>query len=415
MPKGTSRIEDDLESEIERIPMLSTHSHFAGSALYQNADEFMEAVSLFKHLSGRWQPMVHKEINNLPLTKRSEEETHQHVFRIRMLVQTLQRLFGYEGERLTKKGVDKILSKLNAIRGPDEAKAVSRALDLANIDIQVVDSIDTNRCFERLRTARRIANILSWEEAAASGKSLSEYLSIFADKMREWKKSESIVALKFPFAYSRTLSISDPPESHVKRIYKRDPSTLEHFDHRLMEDFLIRHSLRQCAEIDFPVQIHTGFGWANGKPLHIDDANVMNLVPLFESPEFRNVRFLIFHGSWPFTAEMGYLAASYENVFLDFNCMVALSRDMLGRTLSEWLDIVPLHKIMTGTDGPYLEWWISTAHETRKVLAKVLSQKVINGLYSEDMAVEAARAILNLNAQEALDISLRPVRFMERK
>ena len=88
---------------------------------------------------------------------------------------------------------------------------------------------------------------------------------------------------------------------------------------------------------------------------------------------------------------------------------------MLGRTLSEWLDIVPLHKIMTGTDGPYLEWWISTAHETRKVLAKVLSQKVINGLYSEDMAVEAARAILNLNAQEALDISLRPVRFMERK
>jgi len=60
--------------------------------------------------------------------------------------------------------------------------------------------------------------------------------------------------------------------------------------------------------------------------------------------------------------------------------------------------------MMTGTDGPYLEWWIATARETRRVLAEVLEHKVSQGLYSEETALDAARAILNGNAREALDL-----------
>jgi predicted TIM-barrel fold metal-dependent hydrolase len=173
---------------------------------------------------------------------------------------------------------------------------------------------------------------------------------------------------------------------------------------RTVEDYLTRHGLRQCNDSGLPVQIHTGFGWSSGTPLHLDNADVSNLIPLFEAPEFRKVRFLIFHGSWPNTGTMGYLAASYENVYLDFNCLVALSREVAARSLSEWLDIVPLQKLMTGTDGPYLEWWIATARETRRVLTEVLSRKVYQGLYSETMALDAAKAVLQTNAREALGL-----------
>ena len=406
MSNRSSSIESDLADEIERVPMLSTHSHFAGAAPYANVDQLMAALAMSKHMSGRWRPGVSSGTEDVPLTKRSDEDTHQHVFRVRMLVQTFQEVFGYRGERLTREGLAEILPKVNAVRGADEAEAVARALGLANIAIQVVDRLDLDRCTDRLRTTRRLADIRPWQEAAASGTALDGYLSAFADAMREWRHSEPIVALKIPHAYSRTLSFSDPSELRARQLYERGPEKLGPADHFVVEDYLVRHALRLCAELGLPVQIHTGFGWRSGEPLRLENANVMHLVPLFEAPDFRGVRFLIFHGSWPYTAEMAYLAAAYENVYLDFNCLVYLSRDLSERTLSEWLDIVPLHKIMTGTDSPMLEVWMAAARETRKVLTRVLARKVLDGLYSEEMALDAARAILNLNAQEALDISL---------
>jgi len=62
---------------------------------------------------------------------------------------------------------------------------------------------------------------------------------------------------------------------------------------------------------------------------------------------------------------------------------------------------VPLHKLMTGTDGNCLETWMASARETRAVLARVLARRIGSGLLTEELAVEAAHATLHRNAEEA--------------
>ena len=393
-----------LAREMDRIPLVSTHAHFEGAAPYESVDSFWKTTVLYQHLSGRWRPPVPDGGADTPMTPRSEEETHQHVFRVRMMVRVLQETFGYEEELLTRDGIAKILPRLNEIRGDDDVAAMHRTLDLANIDVQVIDQLALGQCTERLRTARRFENELTWQQARKAGTSFDACLATRADLVRAWAAEPAVATLKLPFAYVRTLNVTNPSEAEARSAYDTRTQDLDSVAQRTIEDFLIRHGLRQCSESGLPVQIHTGFGWSSGRPLRLADADVGNLVPLFEDAAFRDVRFLIFHGSWPYTQTMGYLAASFENVYLDFNCMVALSREMTGRALSEWLDVVPLHKMMTGTDGPYLEWWIATARETRRVLAEVLEHKVSQGLYSEETALDAARAILNGNAREALDL-----------
>ena len=245
----------------------------------------------------------------------------------------------------------------------------------------------------------------SWWQRAVNSMSFDEYLAHLADRLKRWKL-EGVVGVKTIRAYTQGLAVGDPTTADARRIYESNPLRADERARGILQDLLFRHVLRQCDRLDLPVQIHAGFGWWKLDSLHLEKARATLLVPLFEHPDFRNVRFMVFHGSWPYTAEMAYLASIYENVYLDFNCMAPLSGEMLERALSEWLDIVPLHKLMTGTDGSILEICGAVASETRRVLAKVLAKKIEEDLYTEELALEAAHAILHRNAEEAYQLSV---------
>ena len=219
------------------------------------------------------------------------------------------------------------------------------------------------------------------------------------EEVRSWMTKGGVHCFKVPSAYFRTLLIEDAPASRAlraasKAMAKRDPA-----EERALEDYVFRHFFGRASEWGLPVEIHTGFGWAIGKrPLRLSEADPENLLPILEDPGFSSTTFVLFHGGYPFTSKMGYIAGAFPNVYLDFTCLCPESWSMLKRALHEWIDIVPMDRIVTGSDGSY-EWMFFAAKYNRECLAQVLTEKVAGEHMDMDLAKEVLDRVLSLNGR----------------
>lgn len=401
-------LEQALVTDFEEIPFLSTHSHPLRTTPYRDVGEYWDInISPLLHMSNQWHPVSQADDAPVCFTQRPESVTHQHLFRTQTFLQTLRDHFGYSGAELTRDGIAQVVPRINACLADDPITNAHRALDMAKIAIQIVNALAPEQCSPRLRTAPWVQTFLYDDTAAPPEESFHDFLAARIALLRQWRTAGA-VALKLAIAYSHSLALPDPSETTARAIYDNRSHTLDAEKLHTLNVYLLRQLLRVCNELAMPVQIHTGFGWASGRPLQLRNASVQHLIPLFEDPDFRRVRFMIFHGSWPETAEVAYLANVYQHVYLDFNCLALISRNLLTRALDEWLDLVPLHKLMTGTDAPTMEFWITAARENRRALARVLSGKISDGLFTEAMARDAAHAILHANAEEAYNLCVSP-------
>ena len=79
---------------------------------------------------------------------------------------------------------------------------------------------------------------------------------------------------------------------------------------------------------------------------------------------------------------------------------------IMQRVLAERLDMVPLNKqIGFFSDAYCIEWTYAKACMVKKVLARVLAEKVELGQYDVDLAVSVARAVLFESAQWLLKMT----------
>ncbi len=148
---------------------------------------------------------------------------------------------------------------------------------------------------------------------------------------------------------------------------------------------------------DLTVAVHT-----TGFP---DNNSCTNLVDAFKS--FPDVRFDLYHGSMPQTREIGRLAKTFPNVFLNMCWMPAVSRTMAVNALQEWLDMVPLNKIIGfGGDCFYVEAVPGALALAREVIAETLAARIRAGLITETEAIEIARRLLFDNPNEIYRLKL---------
>ena len=168
---------------------------------------------------------------------------------------------------------------------------------------------------------------------------------------------------------------------------------------RRYEDFIFRHFFEKAGEWGSPVEVHTGFDWPiHTRPLRLSEAEE-NLLSVLEDDHFRSTKFVLLHGGYPFTSTTGYLAASFLNVYLDFTCLSAESRSVLSGSLDEWIDVVPMDRIVTGSDGRY-EWVFFASEVNRQCLAEILTKKVEEEYMDEALAIQVGRRILRENGRE---------------
>ena len=154
-------------------------------------------------------------------------------------------------------------------------------------------------------------------------------------------------------------------------------------------------------EKGMPISFHTGLQ-AGGKT-DIRWSNPQLLIPLFK--EYKNVNFDLFHGGFPYMTEFAELGRSWPNVFLNLCWFHTISPEGARSLLSELLECVPVHKIFAfGADTNFPESTIGHLEMAKENCAIVLTEKVLNGYFTEKEAVEYAMRILRTNSIEFFNL-----------
>src|SRR5918992_5967785 len=195
--------------------------------------------------------------------------------------------------------------------------------------------------------------------------------------IREWSREEAEVAFQ-----EYRLAAGEGPARLV---------------HKPLLDTLLHVAFVQAARQEVPVQFHVGYGDADTDLLL---GNPLYLRPVLQRPDYSGMPVVLLHECYPYTRQGGYLAAVYENVYLDLSYGIPLLGygEMLSFT-RQALGVAPTSKLVYSSDGigvPELHW--ISAMDGRRAIGQVLGEMVAHGELSLPEAEAAGESILRDNA-----------------
>jgi predicted TIM-barrel fold metal-dependent hydrolase len=211
-----------------------------------------------------------------------------------------------------------------------------------------------------------------------------------------------IVGIKINMAYSRSLNVEKVKTEAARKIFRAlmdnpEDELMTYASAKPLQDYMVFRLLELADKYKLPVAIHTGLQTGNGNRL--ENSNPLLLENLFQ--EFPNVRFSVFHGSYPYGGELATLAKTYPNVYIDMCWLYAISPSYSERYLHEWIETVPANKIMAfGGDYDNVENIFGELVVAKEVITRVLTEMVRERYMSEERARNIARMILHDNAVE---------------
>jgi predicted TIM-barrel fold metal-dependent hydrolase len=319
----------------------------------------------------------------------------------RRLIRTLAEFFGCEPDEET-------VLAARAQRDPPELTA--ELLRAANIETLLIDTgypppeaVLQGADLARLgdcRTEPMVRLETLMERLLAEHDSLEEAKEALAAALYD-VRGQGYVALKSIAAYRTGLNVREwPAEEAVASLREfrlaagEGPARLAH---KPLVDTLLHVAFAEAARQEVPLQFHVGYGDADtdlllGNPLH--------LRAVLERPEYRSMPVVLLHECYPYTREGGYLAAVYENVYLDLSYGIPLLGygEMLSFT-RQALGVAPTSKLMYSSDGigvPELHWM--SAVDGRRVIGQALEELVAHGELSISKAEATGEGVLRGNA-----------------
>ncbi|MCC7498075.1 MAG: amidohydrolase family protein [Bryobacterales bacterium] len=242
---------------------------------------------------------------------------------------------------------------------------------------------------------------------AMTGLSISRLKDLEAAIAKSFDQNlaEGMRAVKVGLAYRRDLRFEETAQPDAERDFEAMMSGSRNVPtgfrsamqrpFRRMEDYLFHHVLQLADAHRIPVQIHTGLFAGTGGVLTNSDPQLLINTFLLHP----RVQFDIFHLGYPYQEALGVLAKSFPNVHLDFCWAHVVNPSAARRTLSEYLDSVPVNKIL-GFGGDYKHPELSYGHAkiARRNVAQALARKVEEGGCSEQEAFDIGSRILYGNA-----------------
>ena len=199
------------------------------------------------------------------------------------------------------------------------------------------------------------------------------------------------VAIKCAFAYVRGLDVKLVTEREARRVFGKRVGSYDSDDIKAFQDYLFVQVCQIAAELDIPLQVHTGLG-------RLVKSNAYELQPVIEAHP--KTRFVLMHGSYPWIDDILGLVHVYpENVFPDLVWLPVISLDAAVRMVSELIEVTNSSSICWGDDTWTSEESYGSLLAVRHVLATVLSEKIKEGYMSSYDALEVCSAILRDNAK----------------
>jgi predicted TIM-barrel fold metal-dependent hydrolase len=286
-----------------------------------------------------------------------------------------------------------------------------------NTDVLVIDeglpSKDIslpNDDFTRVTGVRTVSLLrleLLMQDLIVRHETLAQVEDAFRTKLRDMR-GQGYVGLKSIAAYRTGLAIAPPDEEALAGAFlaaRREASargTLR-ITHKPLVDHLLIIAFDEAARQELPVQFHTGYGDPDAD---MQLANPLNLRWVLQSGQFRGMRTVLLHESYPYTRQAGYLATVYDDVYLDLSYAIPfLSVGEMRQFTREAFGVAPSSKLLYASDAVWMpELYYMSAVDGRQVLGDVLEELVRDGDLQARDAEATAAAVLNGNARRLYGI-----------
>ena len=219
--------------------------------------------------------------------------------------------------------------------------------------------------------------------------------------------ADGAVGIKNGLAYIRTLQYDKVSHHEAEIAFNQIAKHLgegpSFFEGKPLQDYMMHQTIRAAIDTNVPLQIHTGL--QEGNENIITNSNPTHLINLII--EYREAKFDLFHGGYPYVHEWATLAKNFANVYADM-CWVYIISPQIGKTLlHELIETVPGNKIFAfGGDSVTVEMVYAHAKMARQIVSNVLSEKVSDGYMTEDEAISLARKMLRDNPAALFNLPL---------
>lgn len=436
---------EKLEREINKIKIVDTHEHLQKekNRIKSKIDPFKTFLSQYISSDLISSGMSYKELSaimddNVPLEERWEKlspywddvQNTAYAKSIRIAIRDL-----YSIDRIEEKTIKELARKMNQRNKKGLYKWVLK--DKAGIEIALQDTIlkirghdfwnvvpiektiDVDRSLFApvhrfhdfiLITERTDLDFLS-KRLGYPIHSLEDLLKAFRIEFE--RLASKIYAVKVWIAYRRSIFFDKTTYADAEKVFneilrQRSFKRIDVGDMRLtvpegiafeeakpLQDFMVHEMIRLSIKHRLPIQIHTGFH--EGNENIVENSNPMKLVNLFL--EYKEAKFDIFHGGYPFLDETAALVKNFPNVYVDFCWLHLLAPSLARRVLYEWLDSLPSNKIL-GFGGDYVFVEGSYGHSiiARQNIASVLKSKLEEGSMNFEETKDMAKKLLRDNA-----------------
>jgi hypothetical protein len=250
---------------------------------------------------------------------------------------------------------------------------------------------------------------------------LDEYVSWVHENLRA-HRAGGCVALKIPIAYDRGLDFEPVSDDLAQQAFARltavsarqpmqtasngrdrdipsnapsntaspQDKTADPLDVKTFQDYLFFQFCNMAADLDLPIQIHTG----TGQGLRTNAAYLQVAIQSFPA-----TRFVLLHCSYPWTQDIVWLVSKYPNVSPDLSWLPLLSTRSATTMLHELIERATFDRIFWGCDTWTAEESFGALLAFRHVLALTLAEKVLAGYFTRADALLIINAILFTNPQ----------------
>ena len=215
------------------------------------------------------------------------------------------------------------------------------------------------------------------------------------------KLQGGMIAVKTGLAYQRAIHYEDVTQHEAElsfnRLFRHPQERLSFEEAKPCQDYVMHQIIRYAIDLGLPVQIHTGLQEGSGNV--ITNSRPTLLTNLFL--RYPQARFDVFHAGYPYHSQLAALAKNFPNVYADMCWMHMISPWMAARILHEWLETIPVSKILGfGGDFHIVEGSYGHSRLARQVIALVLGEKVEAGYCTQEEAIAFGKRLLRENARE---------------
>lgn len=386
---------EQLKEYLDAIDIIDAHEHFVPEENHlENDYNFFYWMIPYIQYDLESAGMPSKYIWNVPQTDQEIEECAKEFFKVwdyvkngsyaRVFLMALKEFYNIED--ITPDNYLEIGKKMNQTRYPGRYKEILQ--DRCKIKYMLNQAGRFSYKEEYMKGAYQAVNKVNGEDIASFLKdnpkgTLDDYVHSIDLEIKNAVK-EGAVLVK----YDTTSFITSLDEKKAQEQFEsiRKDGAKSFLYPCELSTYIFDKMLEMTKKAGIVAAVHTGV-WFD-----ITKKNPEILFPVLE--RYPDLDFDIYHMGMPYVRECAFLGKNYSNAYLNLCWSFAVSPKMAANALEEWIDLVPMNKII-GFGGDYITMpeniWahLELAKET---LAKVFSDKIKRG----EIDTERAKEILKM-------------------